>query len=68
METDATPVFLVLYLPKSDPREYELALDAACAALLKPTMSEGGELLADRQAVGGGPPNGASSAWDELEL
>lgn len=67
-ETDSDPVFITLYLPKQDPREFELNFDAACAAKTRGVMSEGGELLADRQASGEGPEAPRPSPWDELEL
>jgi hypothetical protein len=67
-ETDSDPVFITLYLPKQDPREYELDLDAACAAKTRGAMQDGGELLADRQAQGEGPQAPQPSPWDDLEL
>ena len=67
-EKDSDPVFITLYLPKQEPREFELNFDAACAAKTRGVMSEGAELLADRQASGEGPQAPQPSPWDDLEL
>lgn len=67
-EDDVDPVFLTLYLPKQEPKEFELDLCALCADGIRGTMSEGGELMADRSAPGGGPQAPQPSPWDELEL
>ena len=67
-ENDAAPVYLTVYLPKQEPRDFELAFDAACAAKMYAVMSEGGELMPDRQASGVGPEAPQPSPWDELEL
>lgn len=65
---DSDPVFITLYLPKQEPQEFELDFDAACAAKTRGVMSEGGELLADRQSAVEGPGAPQPSPWDDLEL
>lgn len=67
-ESDSDPVFLVLYLPKTDPREFELNTDAACAAKIRANIFELGERLANRQVEARGPSSDASDPWAELEL
>jgi len=70
LEKDDSPVFLNLYLPKAEAREYELDLDAACAVTIFADTSEFGQRLADRGARDQGPRTSAPepSAWDSLEL
>lgn len=67
-EHDSDPVFLVLYLPKQDPREFELNTDAACAAKIRGNIFELGERLANRQAQVRGPSPDDGDPWAELEL
>lgn len=67
-ENDADPVFLILYLPKQDPREFELNTDAACAAKIRGNIVELGERLANRQVESRGPSTLDDGAWDALEL
>lgn len=70
LETDDSPVYFNLYLPKMEAREYELDFDAACVAKICGDTSEFGTRLADRGSRGEGPRASAPqpSAWDSLEL
>lgn len=52
---DWDPVFLTLYLPRQEVREYEIPMCAACAASRRVTMQHGAERLADRQVRGPSP-------------
>jgi hypothetical protein len=67
-ESDSDPVFLVLYLPKTDPKEFELNTFAACAAKTRGSIFELGERLPNRQAEVRGPSSDALDPWAELEL
>lgn len=66
--TDLDPVFLVLYLPKSDPREFELNTDAACAAKIRGSIVDLGERLENREPESRGPSTPANDPWADLEL
>lgn len=66
-ETDSDPIYLTLYLPKKEPMEYAVQLDAACAAKLRIPITSKGERLPDRGGLVRGPSLGAS-AWDALGL
>ena len=65
---DADPVYLVLYLPKADPREFELNTCAACAAKIRVSIVGQGERLENREAVVRGPSSQGPDPWAELEL
>lgn len=67
-EVDMDPVFCVLYLPKTDPQEFELNTDAACAASLRSSIFEHGERLANREAELRGPSTNSPDPWTALEL
>lgn len=62
------PVFCVLYLPKTDPTEFELNTDAACAASLRSNIFGHGERLENREAVLRGPSTDSPDPWSALEL
>jgi hypothetical protein len=59
--SDLDPIYLTLYLPKQDPREYALTTCGVCAAQLRLTLIDGAARLPDR--VGG--QNGGSSQADD---
>jgi hypothetical protein len=63
---DWDPVFLTLYLPKQDPKEYELPMCAPCAATQRVTMQVGAERLADRQVRGPSPSATGSDPFKDL--
>lgn len=63
---DMDPVFLTLYLPKTDPKEYELATCAACAAKLLPLTEAGATPLENRSATPGAPSPTVSQPWADL--
>lgn len=63
---DSDPVFLTLYLPKQEPKEFELATCAACAANLLPLTQTGSEELADRRLGLGAPNPKPPTVWDDL--
>lgn len=67
-ETDLDPVFLILYLPKSDPREFELNTDAACAAKIRVSIVDHGDRLENRELESRGPSTPSNDPWAELEL
>ena len=66
LEGDLDPVFLTLYLPRLEPREYELGTCAACAASLRSIMQTGAEKLEDRSARGPSPSAPASNPFADL--
>jgi hypothetical protein len=65
-EVDA--VYLTLYFPKQEAREYELGTDAACAAKLRLVMQQGAIHLEDRAAQMRGPSSEAPDPWAAVEL
>lgn len=64
---DSDPMWLTLYVPGQEPREWEIQLDAACAAKLRGPLVSSGERLPDRNAQVRGPSS-LTSAWDALGL
>jgi hypothetical protein len=64
---DSDPIYLTLYLPKKDPMEYALQLDAACAAKLRGPLVDHGKRLPDRGGLVRGP-SPSITAWDALGL
>jgi hypothetical protein len=66
--TDLDPLFAVLYLPGSEQREFELELDAACAAKIRTLIVDQGERLTDRSGAGRGPTPPPDNRWAELGL
>jgi hypothetical protein len=65
---DIDPLFAVLYLPGSEQREYELELDAACAAKVRLLVVDQGDRLTDRAGRGSGPTPPTDNRWAELGL
>jgi hypothetical protein len=65
---DLDPLFAVLYLPQSEQREYELELDAACAAKVRTLIVDQGDRLTDRSGRGSGPTPPSDNRWAELDL
>lgn len=66
-QQDSAPMWLTLYVPGQEPREYEIQLDSACAAKLRSPLVSSGEKLPDRNAQVRGPSS-LTSAWDALGL
>lgn len=66
LESDLDVVFLTLYLPKQEPREFELETCASCAARLKAPIQNGGEKLPDRSGRGPSPEAPSSGTWTDL--
>jgi hypothetical protein len=62
---DSDPIYVTLYLPGKEPREYALQLDSACAAKLRIPITSKLERLPDRGGVVRGP-SPLTSAWDAL--
>lgn len=67
-ETDLDPVYLTLYLPKSEPKEFELSMCAACAAKIRVVMQLGAVKLENREAGLRGPSTSSPDPWSTLEL
>lgn len=65
---DLAPVFLNLYLPRQEAREFELGMCAVCAAHLQISMQHGAEKLPDRKASSPTPSSTVADAWAALEL
>jgi hypothetical protein len=65
---DLDPLFAVLYLPQSEQREFELELDAACAAKIRTLIVDQGDRLTDRSGAGRGPTPPSDNRWAELGL
>jgi hypothetical protein len=51
------PIYLTLYLPKQEPREFALTTDASCAVTLRLGLQERAERLPDRNGSSGSQPN-----------
>lgn len=66
--TSSAPVFMTLYLPKQEPREYELVLCADCADTLQSFMTKGAEELEDRSARTRGPTTSPSDPFARIGL
>lgn len=62
---DLDPIFLTLYAPQLEPKEFQLATCSACAARIRVRILEGGEPLPDRGVSVGGPRPSTSDAWLE---
>jgi hypothetical protein len=65
---DLDPLFAVLYLPQQEQREFELELDAACAAKVRLLIIDQGDRLTDRSGSGRGPTPPSDNRWAELGL
>jgi hypothetical protein len=63
---DSDPIYLTLYVPNREPEEFQLQLDAACAAKMRGPIVEHGERLPDRGGVVRGPTP-SDSIWDALQ-
>lgn len=50
---DLDPIYLTLYLPKQESREFALTTDAACAAILRLSLQDRAERLPDRSLSNG---------------
>lgn len=59
---DLDPIYLTIYLPKQEPREFALTTDGACAVTLRLRLQDRAERLPDRQ---GDHSQGLSSNPDE---
>lgn len=68
LEKDSEPVYLILYLPKQERRDYELAFDAQCADKIREDIRGFGERQDSRSDPR--PSSGAPELdpWDGLEL
>jgi len=51
---DLDPIYMTLYLPKQESREYALTTDATCAARLRLLLQDGAQRLPDRNGGSGG--------------
>lgn len=67
IQDDSDPVWLTLYVPGQEPREWELQLDGPCAVRIRAPLVSSGEKLADRSSQVRGPSS-LTSAWDALGL
>ena len=60
------PVYLTLYLPKDDPKEYAFQFHAACAARFRGPVASNGIRLADRGGRVRGPSPSESQDWGSV--
>jgi hypothetical protein len=67
-ETDLDAVYLNLFLPKQEMREFELNTDAACAAKIRGNIVDHGERLPNRGVEVRGPSSLPQDPWADLEL
>lgn len=58
-----SPIYLVVYLPKQEPREYALTTCDSCATTWRESLSAGAKKMADREGAEVGAPTSASAAW-----
>jgi hypothetical protein len=61
--TDLDPIYLTVYLPKQERREYALATCGACAAHLRVRLQKGAVLMEDRQLSSLGAPSLSPQDW-----
>lgn len=62
---DLDPIYLTVYLPKQEPREFALTTDGACAVSLRLRLQERAERLPDRDGRGSrGFGDGADDPWE----
>jgi predicted RNA-binding Zn-ribbon protein involved in translation (DUF1610 family) len=61
------PLYLMVYLPKQEAREYALTTCTSCASNLRVSLAAGGKLMPDRQGAGEGAPSPASAFEGVLE-
>jgi RNase P subunit RPR2 len=59
-------VFLTIYPPKSEQREYALTTCLSCASELRKRFTETGERLPDRNAVAAATAKGDGSDWNTI--
>lgn len=60
---DLDPIYLTIFLPKQEPREYALTTCGSCAATLRGSLQEGAKRMADRGAESGGSGTPHSDPW-----
>lgn len=68
LESEDSPVFLNLYLPKQDGQAFELDFDAACAARICADITDFGKRLPNRSTGVEGSQAPQPSPWDAIEL
>lgn len=56
-------IFLTVYPPRSDSREYALTTCLSCATSLRAAFTDHGELLRDRNAGAAAPANAGGNEW-----
>jgi hypothetical protein len=59
-------IYLTVYLPKQEAREYALTTCTSCAMNLHESLQVGAQLMADRPGGEAGAPASSSSAWSEV--
>jgi hypothetical protein len=61
------PLYLTVYVPKQEAREYALPTCTSCAATLRVSLQQGAEKLTDRQrANGAASTSSTSDPWNEV--
>lgn len=64
--SDLDPIYLTLYLPKQESREFALTTCASCAVTCRVSLQRGAEKLPDRQNVSNGTSKSAGDEWNDL--
>lgn len=63
---DLDPIYLTLYLPKQEPKEFALTTDTTCAVTLRLSLQDGAERLPDRQQSSGFGGDRGNDEWGAL--
>jgi len=61
--SDLDPIYVTLYLPKQEPREFALTTDASCAVRLRLMLQDGAQKLPDRNGGAGGNFKADGDDW-----
>ena len=62
---ELSPIYLTVFLPKQEQREYALTMCLSCATSLRSTLMVGAQLMQDRGGNGGGL---VSAEWEAIGL
>jgi DNA-directed RNA polymerase subunit RPC12/RpoP len=65
--TSLDPIYMTVFVPQHEPKEFALTTCASCAGTLRPSLMEGASKMGDRGVGGGlGPHSNNVSEWDSV--
>lgn len=64
--SDLDPIYLTIYVPRRERRDFSLRMCAACAAVTRAAAQQNADKLVDRQSSSA--ETSPTSAWDRLGL